>query len=308
MLDGSKDDILAADLRALHERSLRDMPPLETLEQVNPVRGRSPRTFPGGILMKTLWKMKSRPWLTTLGGAAAVALALLVVPISYQRTVGQDVTIEITSPETAVQQISLIAQELKSALHAPEVMVTQQAGSARQIVLNAFVPLRGRESTLKLARAFARGLFSRGIPATAEVRPRIETVSGSVYAMAQNVIEIRVDREGKTAEQLEREIMGQLEAAGIHDTSVNVTTDGNKTQIQVMTECVPESCADHPQVNVELNPPPPDGGHRAEVRVRRTPEMTDADVIAEIQRQLREQGQDADVSIVDGEIQIRPRN
>ena len=43
------------------------------------------------------------------------------------------------------------------------------------------------------------------------------------------------------------------------------------------------------------------------VRVHRTEGMTDADVIAEAQRQLREQGVDADVTIENGKIQIHRR-
>ena len=58
---------------------------------------------------------------------------------------------------------------------------------------------------------------------TAEVEPVTERVTGNVYAMAANeIVEIRIDSEGLTDEEIEAEIRAQIEAAGFDACLVNV--------------------------------------------------------------------------------------
>jgi len=264
--------------------------------------------------MNTVRRVQSRPWTLSAIVAAALAVILLVIPISYQKTVGHDVALTINSPNLDAGQLQTIASQLKNALQAGNVSITQGNGGAP--VLTARVSGRSRLPVERVAAAFAAGLSSKGIPAQARVSPRIERVLGSLYAYARdNIIDIHVTSKGKTPEQIQNEIVSQLEAAGVQDPKVEYKREGNKATLTVQMDKgssgTPPVAANCPQLNLTVDDQPPGGGDgqhkRVEVKVNRTPGMTDAQVKDEVQRQLKAQGVDADVSVENGKIQINPR-
>jgi hypothetical protein len=265
--------------------------------------------------MNMFRRYQARPWPATAVVAVILAAALLFVPVSYQKTVGQDATLTLAAPGMDLGQVKKIASEFKTALHAADLSVTQEAG--RGPVLTARVPSRSTLPVARVAEAFAEGLTSRGIPSTVRVTPRVERVLGNVYAYARdNVINIQVTSDGKTPEQIAQEVQDQLQAAGIENPSVEYKKEGDRTAL-LITMGKPAavggdttSCCPRLNITVDGRELGDDGTgqKRVEIRVRRTAGMTDEEVVADIQRQLREQGVDADVTMEDGQPVIHPRN
>jgi len=174
--------------------------------------------------MSTLHESKGR-WLVSGLAAAAIAIAVLVIPISYQRTTGHEVSIAVTNAGEG--QLRSIAGELKQALGVEHVMVKANADpSATTYTFEASVPTSQRVDAAAVANAFAKELTARGFGATATTTPIREQVSGNVYAYARDHV-IRVETSGKSAAQIEAEIRQQLADAGLTQTQVSVTDIGD---------------------------------------------------------------------------------
>jgi len=307
------EDALREDLRALHTASERDLPTIESTARI--LQASRAGHNPGGFLMSIFNRFQARPWPATAVAAVVLAAILLFVPISYQKTVAHDATLTLAVPGLDLDQVKKIAAEFKTALHVDGVSITQEAGSGA--VLIARVSSRSASPVARVAQAFAEGLSGRGIPATAQVTPRVERVLGSVYAYAlDNIINIQVTSDGKTTEQIAAEIRDKLEAAGVENPMVEYRQEGDQTSLMIQMEksCAPgeDSAACCPQVNVTVDGLEPGGdgtsGEGAQIRVPRTAEMTDEEVIAEVERQLREQGVEAEVTMEEGRIVVHRRN
>ena len=171
----------------------------------------------------------NRPWLVPAAVAAVLALALLVVPVSFERTTGDRVTLTLASANDPAA-LPAIAREMKQALGASVVRV-QAEGNAIAVV--AEVPRTSRVNVPQTALAFAEALGARGYDASVATAPIREKVSGNVYALARDVV-VKVDVANKSAAQIEGEIRSQLEAAGIPDARVSVSTgDGQRQEISM---------------------------------------------------------------------------
>ncbi len=308
---GQAEKSLHDDLRALYAVSSEDLP---SIDQTARLLQRERAGNPGGLLMKLLHQARTRPWPATAAIAAALAVILLFVPVSYQRTIGHDVTLTVGAPGFDPDQLQKIASELKSALHATSLSIRAEDGEAP--VLSAQVPGGARVQVDQVARAFARGLVERGIPASVEVSPRVERVFGNVYAYARDaMIEIRVSTKGKTPQQIEDDIKSQLEAAGVKNPTVEYSKDGNRTTLKVEVQktgrAADMTSEGSPKFRISLdgNSPGDRGtkGQRCEVLVHRRPGESDQEVIADVQKQLHAQGIDTDVTVEGGKIQIHPR-
>ncbi len=265
--------------------------------------------------MNMFRSFQARPWPATAVFAGAVAIALLFVPISYQKTVGQDATLTLAVPGLDPSQVQKVASEFQTALHATDLSIDQDADGSS--VLTARVPSRSGTTVALAAQAFAAGLTERGFPSRAKVTPRVELALGSAYAYAwDNVVNIQVTSAGKTPAQIEAEIRDQLEAAGIEAPWVQYKKEGDHASVLMTMKKTAGGCLDStaccPEVNIAIDGREPgddgSGGPRCRIRVNRTVDTTDADVIADIERQLHEQGIDADVTMEDGMPVIHPRN
>ncbi len=221
------------DLAALDARSRHDLKPLATtLANLSGARRR--RTWEER-LMTGFWT--KRPRLAMAGAVAVLALALLVVPVSYERVTGHQVSVTLTGAQIERPVMDEIAEGLKTALGADEVGVAARRGdSGYEYTLSAGVEAAGNASPKTVAEAFARTLEEKGYHARAEVTPIRERTSGNVYAMMlDNVIRVSVD--GKNADELEAEIAQQLAAAGVPNAEVSVTMDGDdRMEVQISAE------------------------------------------------------------------------
>jgi hypothetical protein len=307
------EETLRGDLQALHTASAENLPTLDSTTRL--LHASRAGHNPGGVPMSMFRRFQARPWPATAIFAAVVAVALLFVPISYQKTVGQDVALTLAVPELDPSQVQTIASEFQTALHATELSIDQHADGG--LVLTARVPNRSGTTVALAAQAFAAGLTGRGFPSTAQVTPRVELALGSAYAYAwDNVVNIQVTSDGKTPAQIEAEIRDQLEAAGIEAPMVKYAKEGDRTSVAMMMSKTPAECEGAaeccPQVNISIDGREPgddgSGQRKCEILIRRTAETTDADVIADIEQQLREQGIDAAVTMEDGMPVICPRN
>lgn len=290
---------LAEDLAAFRTETARDLPPIG--ETVRAAQRRIVRPTREEWTMKVIRSLRLHPYLVTAGVTVAIALILLAIPISYTRTVGYDIRISLSEPLPDIAQLSRLAGELRKTLKTDAVTLQHTSDSA---ILLAQTPLRPRAGIEKTAAAFAGALSDLGYAAESAVAPRTERVSGSVYAAGlQQVIQIRVQSEGKTPDQIASEIRDQLLQAGFTSADVQVTDEGDQRQIQVKIEKEGEpgeECC--PEINISIDDQPA-GGDRKMVRIQKTPEMTDDELRSEVERQLREQGStNPQVEVRDGRI------
>jgi hypothetical protein len=302
------EEALRKDLQALGSSSLRDLPSVDQTARLlrNQDMGRSP----GGIAVKIFQQIQTRPWAATLTVAVVLALILLVIPVSYQKTVGHDVVLKVQGAGLSGAQIDRIASEFRSALRAENIMMNEQSGGP--LTFTARVPRSSRAQVDRISQAFVHGLAGHGISATAEATPRVERVLGNLYAYARdNLITVNVSTAGKTDAQIEADIKSQLEAAGLESPEVEYRKQGDQTTLKLMirkTAGAVDSSSCCPEVTVTLDGHEPGEGQgdgkNAQIRVKRTSEMTDEQVIAQIKQQLRDQGVDADVTMENGQIQV----
>ena len=185
--------------------------------------------------MSALEARQNRPWVA-IAAVAAVVVAALVIPISYERITAHRVSLALAGV-TDPAQTRAIATELKSALHAETVAARMEIENGAPILtLETSVPVASRVDADAVAQAFAKNLRERGYRATATVEPVRERVSGSVYAYAQDLV-IRVSTDGKTSAQIEAEIRQRFADAGIPDAKVSVTDEGpNQRKVTLEVE------------------------------------------------------------------------
>lgn len=145
-------------------------------------------------------------------------------------------------------------------------------------------------------------------------RSSVERLPGSLFAYAvDRIIEVRVNREGKSPDQVAAEIRSQLEAAGIENPTVEYSESNGETtlRVQMQAMCEEGETVECPDVRIQVDGQPEGDGDRREerhvIKVNRTEGMTDDEIIAEVRRQMREQGMEGDVTIENGQIRITPR-
>jgi len=246
---------------------------------------------------------------SSLALGAVIAVALLIVPVSYVRTVGQDVALTFSAPGLGKEAVDAIAKEYRTTLGGDGVRVSveeagcEAAGSQRTYHLATHVASKSRGATERVATAFAGALANRGIAATVAVSPRTEKVSGNVYAAAGNSIcSLTIDRTGKTAEELEASIRSQLEAAGVQNPTVDVAVDGDRTTVQIQcqgTGCQPGAG----QCEIKLKLDDAGAGDANEtneanvVTLQCDPNTTPEQLKAHIEEELRSRGINANVTV-----------
>lgn len=282
-----------------------------------------------------------RPLFSTL---AAVALGLFVafgLPVSFDKTVGHDVTLTLEGDGVDAARAGAIAREMKTLLGADAVRVEAEAGDAGAAYrLAASLSSRDGTAVRRSAEALAGALNGAGIAAKAAVTPRIEHVSGTVVAFAADRA-VRIATDGKSDFQLESEIRDALLAAGLQVANVSVSRDADG---QTKVEIGVEQHADSPGEALEAMPEiilTKDGqdlrggdADRAEVRIQRlksdgqparlvmeltkagrsttieVPDvdgMSDADLRFEIQSQLDRAGIGVRVDVLDGKVTVEDR-
>jgi hypothetical protein len=272
---------IRSDLRALSDRSKQNLPTIDQTAQH--LRRRDLRKSQEGISMKLFHSLKTHRAAATVLGIAVIAAILVVLPISYTRTIGYRATLEVSA--AGLVDIDQLAAEFGKALGTDDLMVRIGAGGAK---ISADLPFASGRRTRGMAESFANALRQRGVPATAAVEAVTERVTGNVYAMAANgIIEIRVNSEGMTDEEIEGEIRAQLEAAGLEACLVDVQTGEGEKRIEIGIEQEVEGgCGETtPPVKITIDGrEPPDAMTRRAIELHidaagKTPEEAEAEAI-----------------------------
>jgi hypothetical protein len=297
------------DLHAYCHVTDRDLPGVhDTARLLEHAAARTPNdSTREGFWMKSFIKVQARPWLATAVAVGLVAAILGIVPVSYTRTVGHEVTLQLATPAPEGAALRKIAAELRTALHADAVHVSRKLDDGRgTAALVASVPARNGREVQRTATAFAAALAQRGIGATARVQPRTERISTNVYAVAmERAIELRIERSGKTPAQIEADIRAQLEAAGIQNPQVEVSQEGDETKVKI--EAHGTGGGEEKKFDIQLrgSGDQPLDATVHQFRVERKPGMTDADVRAEIERQMRDAGVQGQVTVENGKVEVK---
>jgi hypothetical protein len=257
----------------------------------------------GASIMSTLNRLKSRPRLVSILGVCALAAALLVIPIRYQRTVGH--RIELTVSGAALDRVGLerLAGEVGQVTRARTLDVGQADGGGA--VLGIELVARSEERAERVAAALVERLRERAFTVEARVSPITETVSGNVYAMVRDrIIVIDVDTEGKTDQEVEDEIQAQLLDEGVADPSVKYHSDSDKSVLRVEGEhegkafkLVQKQVGDERDSNVRME--------IGWLDTSRDEGMTDEELEAKIRSQLEARGLEGDVKVKGDEVRVR---
>jgi len=321
------------DFRALRTTTADEMP---TLDEVVRAARRRPLPHWEERMKSTTQSLKARPWLTTAIAGAVAALALLVIPVSYERTTGREVSLSVSGPNLGMDGVRGIAQEYKRALGVDHVTVEATNADGREnFVLKATVPATSKVNSAAAARIFAGGLSKLGYQAAATTRLLKEKVSGPVYAYALDRV-IQISMDGKSASQLESEIRQRLIDAGVTGANVSVTDSGDHGRTIKVTadHHIDGSNPEHapiPELVLTKNGAPIEGqGFMVRVEKRRTGDGTtltlrvnkdgkstvvdianvetksDAAIASEVEAQLKQAGIDAKVTVTNGQVAIEP--
>jgi hypothetical protein len=300
---------LERDLQAYRSATDRDLPELEHTARIlrSHAVAEDRRSIEEGFWMRLRRGLSARPGLAIAGGVVMMAVILGVVPVSYQRTTGHEVTMSLAAPGLDGQTVTKIASELGRALGARQVLVEPaNAPGSRGMEILARVPARRRGDIERVANAFASALGKRGLEARVSVLPQRERVSTSLYAFAMDrVVNLNVQLAGRSPAEIESDIRAQLEASGIENSQVQVSREGDQTKVTIQAD---DSSSDESEREFRLNLQTEGGDsvnaqiHRFDVE--RKPGMTDADVKADIERQMREAGVQGEVTVENGEVRI----
>jgi hypothetical protein len=169
-------------------------------------------------------KIRSHPRFSLLfASAVAMLLFTILVPFSYQKTIGYQV-------EYAVADVSRApsAEAINAALAAigqNEVKATfTHSGNIGKCLISVLPNMHAVRETQALI-ASIMGTFSEP-----RVSPIIEIVSGSLYAQAKDkMVKIEVDGTNKTDQQIQDEIKSKLAAEGINCGIIYVKSDSSAT-------------------------------------------------------------------------------
>jgi len=290
--------------------------------------------------MGLLHSIRTRPAVAAAVFGALAVLVAMVVPVSYERVVGQDVALTVAGPNMGSQEVAAVAKDLKNALGAKSVMVEAMSSEVGpRFVLHTTLPKRSGTDVQRATTVFAQDLASKGYAASVQVNPRRERVRYPAVAYAfDQIINISVD--GKSAAALEAEIRDRLAQAGVHDAQVSVADrpdGGREVKMTVEREAVNDGTQPPPepmpQVVLSKNGAPLAGGEgiavkikklkangsttlivevdsngkTAKVEVPNADTQTDAAIADRISAQLRQAGIDAKVTVTNGKVSIESK-
>jgi len=299
---------LGEDLRALSRASSRDLPSIDHTARA--LLRKAQRDGEEGMFMKMLRPFRMRPWLVTAVGVTAVAVVLLTVPISYTRTIGYEARVTVSDPLPGPAALDKIAHEFARALDSEETTVHAGVMSNRATV-TARLPVTSRSNVEGVTRAFAAELADRGLTVESEVVPLTERVTGDVYALAANqILEIRVNSEGKSDAQIAEEIRAQLAEAGIENAFVDVEVGDNQMRIEMRME---KDGSEEPRpirIAIDGMEPPEAGEGCCAVELQidaegKTPEEIEAEIRAQLEAMGIENPGDIEVRVDEnGRVQV----
>jgi hypothetical protein len=172
----------------------------------------------------------------SFGLGIALMLFVVLVPFSYQKTVGYQIEFAIGDSQLAPK-----AEALNNALGAlgyNEAKATfSSLGNSGKYLISVLPNMKAVRETQALFASIL-GTFS-----SPKVSPIVETISGSLYAQVKDkMVKIEIDATNKTDEEIQNEIKSKLTAQGIACDIFYVKTDktnqGSDSTKQIKFECV----------------------------------------------------------------------
>ena len=333
---------LDRDLAALRELSAREVPDLDIT--IETIRRRRAETGPGlwnlgRNFMAVLHAARTRPAIAAIAAVALVVLIAMIVPVSYDRVVGQDVALTVAGKGIGDREIAGVAQGFEGALGVNGVTVEALSGNdLPSFVVRAMLPKRSGAAAQRSTAEFARELAAKGYAASVHVTPHRERVRYPAVAYAFDEI-IRISVEGKSAAALQQEIQDRLAQAGVPDAHVSVSDrpEGCR-EVRVTVErqqeggALPPQPEPMPQIMLTKNGAPLASGEGLAVKVQKRKvngessvivevtsngksakaevangdSMSDSELADAIAAQLKRAGLDVRVTVTGGKISIEP--
>jgi len=166
-----------------------------------------------------------------LGLAVAALLFFTLVPFSYDRVVGYDVEISGIAPGQTIN-IDPIVKALSGLGY------DQASISANYISSETSVQITNLPSQVAAQEASLVFSTLTGIDGRVEYVPKVEAVSGSLYAQVkENFFTVEISASGSTPEEMKANMEAQLESMGFSGAEATVTQDGDQMQIEISIPC-----------------------------------------------------------------------
>lgn len=245
-----------------------------------------------------------RPAWVVAGAAAAIALALIFVPVSYDRTVGHELSFEVSGAQLADSDVNGLVQVLSAQLGEAPVQVS--LGDRAEI--HARFKNKSRAEVEAVARALQSELVAKGLEAGFEVTPIEETVSSNVFAYAAaQWSDIRVETAGRSDIEIENDIRSQLASQGfmVDEVSFESTPDGAKMRLEATSPGGHRVVAQTDHVSTSGAPP----GEAIDILMIDPTELkgkSDAEIKAIVEERLRQRGiYDAEVTVENGKVEVK---
>jgi hypothetical protein len=165
-------------------------------------------------------KIKSHPRFSLIfASAVAMLLFTILVPFSYQKTIGYQVEYAVGDASQAPSADALNAALAAIGQNEAKATFTYSENTGKCLI-SVLPNMKAVRETQALI-ASIMGTFSEP-----RVSPIVEIVSGSLYAQAKDkAIKVEVDGSNKTDEQIQDEIKSKLEAQGFKGTVVYVKSN-----------------------------------------------------------------------------------
>ncbi|TFH59709.1 MAG: hypothetical protein E4G91_08840 [Candidatus Zixiibacteriota bacterium] len=212
------------------------------------------------IMSEISHQVRIHPRLSTgLALAVLVFLFTTLVPFSYQRISGYDATIAYAGITEEIQR-EKVEKALESIGQNNVKVSVEQTGE------NTSYQLKGFASEAEALQAVLALEMQTGTKGQSRIRPILENVSASLYAQVIDGVKSVKDEstEGKTDQEVERDIAAKLLAAGLLSPKVKVTTDADGMRKAIADSYIPlKSGQDSVAIGIMC-----DMSHDGEIRLR----------------------------------------
>ncbi|NNE08128.1 MAG: hypothetical protein HKN20_06155 [Gemmatimonadetes bacterium] len=265
--------------------------------------------------MRTVNNMNDRRWFKPVLAGAFAALLLLVIPISYERTTGHTVTMDLAIPNYHDGQIQTLANELADVLEATELRIEPRLPDAGRFALVAKTESTSGRFVKRVSNAFAAAVGERGIDASASIEPVRAEISSNAYAFGREcVLRLKLDTAGRFEDEIEEDIRRQLIASGCCDNpQVSYSDQGEVKILSIENEDGSSACIGgltietlDDKFELEFDGDPAGDIHM--IKMEELDGLSDAEKAEAIKRILSEQGLDwSSVTVEDGLIDIQAR-
>ncbi len=244
-----------------------------------------------------------RRWGWTLS-VLTVALAFFVlVPFSYQHTIGTEITIPTNAALLQKVDASAIEARLAETGYASVQVGKRINDDAALLILN--VP-GSTDDALAVVDAAGDLLPAPLAGANIELAPWRVTESGSLFAQMTNTLTVSVNTDGKTESQIADEIRAQLQSQGMQVDNLWISKDGNETTMTLEGQVAGTDGEQVFEVHMFDDEAQGDGNISMKLLIEDLdPNLTDVEKIKEVRRRLEAEGiYDADIRIDGDDVKI----